>query len=63
MRGIERRLPYVLLTGLHIHGPNGERICKELAEESPQVAMKREELRQRIERMTAASEELMDFGR
>ncbi|KAL1720013.1 P-loop containing nucleoside triphosphate hydrolase protein [Schizophyllum commune] len=63
VRGIERRLPYVLLTGLHIHGPNGERICKELAEESPQVAMKREELRQRIERMTAASEELMDFGR
>ncbi|TRM59249.1 P-loop containing nucleoside triphosphate hydrolase protein [Schizophyllum amplum] len=63
VRGIERRLPFVLLTGLHIHGPQGERICKELAEESPQVAMKREELRQRIERMTTASEELMDFGR
>ncbi|KAL1744329.1 hypothetical protein HDZ31DRAFT_64162 [Schizophyllum fasciatum] len=63
VRGIERRLPYVLLTGLHVHGPNGERICKELAEESPQIAMKREELRQRIERMSTASEELMDFGR
>jgi hypothetical protein len=62
VRGIARDVLFALNSGLGIHGPDGLRICQELAAEKPDIANRREELRKRLERLTDANHELMKFG-
>jgi hypothetical protein len=62
VRGIERGLLSILNTGLGINGPDGFRTCKELAQESPSVANRREELTKKLERLNVASQELLKIG-
>ncbi|KAJ7775530.1 P-loop containing nucleoside triphosphate hydrolase protein [Mycena metata] len=62
VRGVGRELLPTLYGGLGINGPEGMRICRELAQESPSVAGKREELMKRLERLETASRELMRVG-
>ncbi|KAJ6556994.1 P-loop containing nucleoside triphosphate hydrolase protein [Mycena vulgaris] len=59
VRGLGRDMLLTLYTGLGINGPDGVRICRELAQESPSVAGKREELLKRLERLETASHELV----
>ncbi|KAJ7027364.1 P-loop containing nucleoside triphosphate hydrolase protein [Mycena alexandri] len=62
VRGVGRELLPTLYGGLGINGPDGMRICRELAQESPSVAGKREELMKRLERLETATRELMRVG-
>ncbi|KAJ7159212.1 P-loop containing nucleoside triphosphate hydrolase protein [Mycena crocata] len=62
VRGVGRDLLQALYSGLGINGPDSLRICQELAQESPSVAGKREELMTRLERLETASRELMRVG-
>ncbi|KAJ7866123.1 P-loop containing nucleoside triphosphate hydrolase protein [Mycena leptocephala] len=63
VRGVGRELLPTLYRGLGINGPEGLRICRELAQESPSVAGKREELLKRLERLETASRDLAtSFG-
>jgi hypothetical protein len=62
VRGVGRELLPSLHAGLGINGPEGMRICRELAQESPSVAGKREELLKRLERLETASRELVRVG-
>ncbi|KAJ7128249.1 P-loop containing nucleoside triphosphate hydrolase protein [Mycena filopes] len=62
VRGVGRELLPTLYSGLGINGPEGLRICRELAQESPSVAGKREEFVKRLERLETASRELMRVG-
>ncbi|KAK0199336.1 P-loop containing nucleoside triphosphate hydrolase protein [Desarmillaria ectypa] len=59
VRGVDRGLLGTLSERLGIYGSNGHAICKELTQESPQVAGRREELMKKLERLQSASEELM----
>ena len=52
-----------LMAGLHVNGPDGDHLCREYAQESPQAASKREELEKKLERLSGASEELLNLGR
>ncbi|ESK87720.1 hypothetical protein Moror_1821 [Moniliophthora roreri MCA 2997] len=58
VRGLERNLLQTLFTGLKIHGADGHRICGDFAQESPQIAGRREELSQKLERLLSAVEQL-----
>ncbi|KAF8143506.1 P-loop containing nucleoside triphosphate hydrolase protein, partial [Mycena galopus ATCC 62051] len=62
VRGVGRDLLPTLYRGLGVNGPEGLRICRELAQESPSVAGKREELLKRLERLETASRELVRVG-
>ncbi|KAJ7841621.1 P-loop containing nucleoside triphosphate hydrolase protein [Mycena olivaceomarginata] len=62
VRGVARDLLPTLYRGLGINGPEGLRICRELAQESPSIAGKREELLKRMERLETASRELVTVG-
>ncbi|KAJ7234502.1 P-loop containing nucleoside triphosphate hydrolase protein [Mycena haematopus] len=62
VRGVGRDLLPTLYRGLGITGPDGVRICRDLAQESPNVAGKREELLKRLERLETASRELVMVG-
>ncbi|KAJ6454813.1 hypothetical protein C8R45DRAFT_1082629 [Mycena sanguinolenta] len=62
VRGVGRELLPTLYRGLGINGPDGVRICRELAQESPSVAGKHEELLKRLERLETASRELVTVG-
>ncbi|KAK0460501.1 P-loop containing nucleoside triphosphate hydrolase protein [Desarmillaria tabescens] len=62
VRGVDRGLLATLSKQLGIYGANGQAICKEFAQESPQVAGRREELTKKLERLQSASEELMRTG-
>jgi hypothetical protein len=62
VRGVNRELLATLYAGLGINGPEGLRICRELAQESPSVAGKREEMLKRLERLETASRELLRVG-
>lgn len=62
VRGVGRELLPTLYRGLGINGPEGLRICRELAQESPSVAGKREELLKRLERLETASRDLVTVG-
>ncbi|TFK33506.1 hypothetical protein BDQ12DRAFT_715805 [Crucibulum laeve] len=53
--GAERGVLKLLYGGLGINGPNGLRICKDLAQESPQNANRREELMKKLERLNVAN--------
>ncbi|KAJ6564725.1 hypothetical protein B0H19DRAFT_1068245 [Mycena capillaripes] len=62
VRGLGRELLPTLYRGLGINGSDGLRICRELAQESPSVTGKREELLKRLERLETASRELVTVG-
>ncbi|KAJ7769899.1 P-loop containing nucleoside triphosphate hydrolase protein [Mycena metata] len=62
VRGVGRGLLPMLYSGLGINGPDGLRICRELAQENPSIAGKREELMKKLERLETASHELMRVG-
>ncbi|KAJ7152852.1 P-loop containing nucleoside triphosphate hydrolase protein [Mycena filopes] len=62
VRGVGRDLLATLYNALGINGPDGLRICRELAQENPSVAGKREELLKRLERLETAGRELMRVG-
>ncbi|KAJ7456122.1 hypothetical protein FB451DRAFT_1342231 [Mycena latifolia] len=62
VRGVGRDMLPTLYSGLGINGSDGLRICRELAQESPSVAGKREELLKRLERLETASKELVRVG-
>lgn len=62
MRGVGQGLLATLYNGLGINGPDGQRICHELAEESPSVAGKRAEFLKRLERLETAGRELVRVG-
>ncbi|KAK0229833.1 P-loop containing nucleoside triphosphate hydrolase protein [Armillaria nabsnona] len=62
VRGLHRGLLGALSERLGIYGPNGQAICKEFAQESPQIAGRREELMKKLERLQSATEELLIAG-
>ncbi|KAJ6564726.1 P-loop containing nucleoside triphosphate hydrolase protein [Mycena capillaripes] len=62
IRGVGRELLPTLYGGLGINGPEGLRICRELAQENPSVAGKREEFLKRLERLETANRELVCVG-
>ena len=62
VRGLERDVLQALYMGLGVNGPDGHRICQELAQESPQVADRRMDLAKKLERLESASEELLSIG-
>ena len=49
---------------LGVNGPELEdaRVCRDLAQESPQDAERRVELQNKLERLESASEELLSIG-
>ncbi len=59
VQGLDRGLLVTLYERLGIHGAKGQEICKELAQESPQMADRREELTKKLERLQTAYQELM----
>ncbi|KAK7471940.1 hypothetical protein VKT23_000046 [Stygiomarasmius scandens] len=59
VRGLEKGILDVLTSQLRIYSEkDGLQICQELAQESPQIAGRREELTKKLERMQGASREL-----
>ncbi|KAF9479395.1 hypothetical protein BDN70DRAFT_878878 [Pholiota conissans] len=52
----------ILYKHLGVNGEEGARICKELSEESPQVAGRRVDLEKKLERLEIASGELLAIG-
>ncbi|KAF6746773.1 P-loop containing nucleoside triphosphate hydrolase protein [Ephemerocybe angulata] len=62
VQGIERDVLKIIYGRLGINGPDGQRIAEELAQESAQVADKREDLVKKLERLRVASSELLDLG-
>ncbi|KAJ2922810.1 hypothetical protein H1R20_g14302, partial [Candolleomyces eurysporus] len=61
VRGIERDILKILYGRLGINGPDGHRIAKELAMESPQIADKRQDLMNKLERLRIATQELLEI--
>lgn len=59
VRGVERNLITALYATLGINGPDGPRICKELAQESPHLADRRADLKGKLQRLLSASSELL----
>ena len=62
VQGIERDVLKILYMRLGINGPDGQRIAKELAQESAQVADKRQDLSKKLERLQIASTELLELS-
>ena len=62
VRGIERGMLKELYSKLGITGEDSTRICRELAQESPQVADKRADLLKKLERLEIASAQLLHLG-
>ncbi|KAG5634396.1 hypothetical protein H0H81_002114 [Sphagnurus paluster] len=62
MWGSERGVLQWLNTGLGINGPDGNRICQELAQESPTVAARRDDLTKKLARMQFAAQQLLQIG-
>lgn len=54
-------LESVLLKGLGVTGPDGQRRCREFLQEPPNVVTRRQELQKRWERLDTAKKELMDI--
>ena len=59
VRGVERNVLKELYSKLGVNGGDGARICRELAQESPQVADKRADLMKKLERLEIASSQLL----
>ena len=62
VQGAEQNILSTLYSNLGINGQDGIRICKELAQESPQIADRRADLLKRLERLQLASDELLHVG-
>lgn len=62
VQGAERGILLELYKGLGINGEDGQRICQELAMESPQVADRRTDLMNKHKRLQAAKQELLCIG-
>ncbi|KAF8959975.1 P-loop containing nucleoside triphosphate hydrolase protein [Flammula alnicola] len=62
VRGVERDILRAIYSNLGVNGQDGIRICKELAQESPQVADRRVDLQKKLERLEIASQELLSIG-
>ncbi|KAG6827859.1 hypothetical protein H0H92_010192 [Tricholoma furcatifolium] len=60
--GAERDLLGALNTGLGIYGENGDRICREFAQEKASIAGRRDELTKKLNRMQAAAAQLLHIG-
>ncbi len=61
VRGAAADLLRILYGGLGVNGLEGTRVCRELAQESPQVADKRVDLKKKLERLETAREELLSI--
>lgn len=59
VRGLERSVLKELYAKLGVNGEDGTRICRELAQESPQVSDKRTDLLKKLERLEIASAQLL----
>ena len=62
IRGMKRDMLETLYSQLGLDGPEGYRICKDLAQESPQIAGRRLDLQKKIERLETASSRLLNVG-
>ena len=62
VRGLERGIHNAIYTNIGVSGPNATIICQRLAEESPAVARNRADLLRKLERLEAASNELLYLG-
>lgn len=62
VRGVENGMLQLLYTSLGINGPDGLRVCLELAQESPHIGDKRADLLKKLERLENASRELLSLG-
>ena len=62
VQGAEQNILSTLYSNLGINGQDGVRVCKELAQESPQVADRRADLLKKLERLEIASDELLHVG-
>ncbi|KAJ3502227.1 hypothetical protein NMY22_g18660 [Coprinellus aureogranulatus] len=62
VQGIQRDILKTMNGRLGINGPDGARVAKELAQESAQVADKRQDLSKKLERLKVASVELLEIG-
>ncbi|KAF9047683.1 P-loop containing nucleoside triphosphate hydrolase protein [Panaeolus papilionaceus] len=62
VQGAEHGILLELYKGLGINGEDGQRICQELAMESPQVADRRMDLMNKYKRLQAAKQELLCIG-
>jgi len=60
--GMQKGALDALYTSLGIKGPNGYTICQELAQESPHIADRREELVKKLERLEVANQQLLSMG-
>ncbi|KAF4620301.1 hypothetical protein D9613_001087 [Agrocybe pediades] len=60
--GIEVGLLNALYDQLGINTPEGQEICKDLAQESPQIADRRADLKKKLERLEIAQKELVAIG-
>lgn len=61
VRGAASDVLSVLYGSLGVNGPEGARVCRDLAQESPQDAERRIDLQKKLERLETASEELLSI--
>jgi hypothetical protein len=59
VRGAAKDTLQILYENLGIDGVDGERICRDYASESSEVAARRADLQKKLERLQTASEELL----
>ncbi|KAG6883701.1 hypothetical protein C0993_004521 [Termitomyces sp. T159_Od127] len=57
--GVERNILETLNIGLGINATNGDQICRGFAQENVTVAVRREDLRKKLERMHLAAQQLL----
>jgi uncharacterized coiled-coil DUF342 family protein len=62
VRGTDRGLFQLLWQRLGLDGPKAHEICEEYAQESSQIADRREELNKKLERLREATRKLMHTG-
>ena len=62
MQGAEKNILSMLYSNLGINGQDGVWVCKELAQESLQVADQRADLLKKLERLEIANNELLHIG-
>jgi len=60
--GVRSNLLNTLYDQLGINRPDGHEICKDLAQESPQIADRRADLKKKLERLETAQKELLAIG-
>jgi hypothetical protein len=58
--GVGRDMRKALYEGLKISGPDGRQICKELGQEPPNISARRETLKNQLERLGRARQELLN---